>query len=1223
MKEEKSDYDIINKITNKKVRNEINSNKELYNLLIFPKNINYKMSSRPYSNYIPKYNKNALSKPTKTNNYNLIAIGYENKIKDFNIENNMYKRGLNSSKIKIMNDKEINTKITYLYNNKASNNINLINEFNLPSTNNLDNTNNNLIEKEYLFASPIKKDKSNLNNLTDIKTVKTNNIYNKKINRYLSPKLYMSSKINKIKTNLTSGKTRCISPSTSNNSIINTNNNSFSTHFIFGNSFIANNIPKNLIISLNNTNNFNNIQNIDGNMISIKNKDNISNKKMTLIEYQLNKLLEKKENNNNINKKYKEKEKYYRNNESFNFEEFYLNYAKKIDESSLKESIVETNNNYSSNKREDKKSNIKQKKYYNKKFNSNNIKKDNKNDKNIKYNYNYSLSKNKSKKKLLNNPIIKYSFLDKMINNITRKINLIKPNSENEYELDIARDINGDILTERNYQKKDFITYGYELTPERILKTNQIKIEKFLKESLKDYKKSEIIKKIKRPISSIFLSQKKNYKIHKNGVGNKFEETKNTMKEEIKSIFKNNRKNRIYNLIDNKILTMNNTPLNYYNQTYIECLGDSTNRNKLDWNLISDFDKNEGKIFWKKLIQSPISTSNTTTKININNDFISNKKIQKDSNISRNNNRDSHSLYYLEKYNNTYFLGENTNNLIRNYSLNDNNDDENDDLDEIINKNINSNKKQILKKCVTEDLNELKDVIKINKEKEFGKTNNFGVLNDRKINEEKENKTSKKSKEKLFIKKEENKRKNKIILKNKKTEKEIIKKENVKKNLNNIPTLLKTKRKNKIINIQLIKNKKKIIIQKIGKKYYIKDKNKDLIGLRNYNKSKKKEKNNSIKKETNSSNQKNNKEDNNKNNNDFYEDILSLNSSIIEKNNKTLTANKDKIFNDLNSSNALEEEIQNLSNEDNEENVFKTFKRKLSKIEYIKRKTSPEILFNNLIKNWKFKEDKNTDKYYNDIFSKYGKESEVEMIDITMLGMNLKIKKKTQKNFYNKLMTNIRQQNKIKQEQFLMNKKISEFLNSFNKNDIKNDFKRNKKRKNKTSIIYNKNNINVQKKEEKKEFEKDIEENEYEKKYFWGIKIDSVKELEKKKEEVLLRLKNDIKYKIKEGIFNQSEMDNFLKFQKKINALTLEGNKNRVYIKQLEQYFNSFEEELKMHEEKKKNEKRINDFLDSMNFDLYRKQEMQKAIEKYFCHPIDYKYKNCINELSSVRNNGK
>ena len=113
MKEENTDYDIINKITNKKVRNEINSNKELYNLLIFPKNINYKMSSRPYSNYIPKYNKNALSKPTKTNNYNLIAIGYENKIKDFNIENNMYKRGLNSSKIKIMNDKEINTKITY------------------------------------------------------------------------------------------------------------------------------------------------------------------------------------------------------------------------------------------------------------------------------------------------------------------------------------------------------------------------------------------------------------------------------------------------------------------------------------------------------------------------------------------------------------------------------------------------------------------------------------------------------------------------------------------------------------------------------------------------------------------------------------------------------------------------------------------------------------------------------------------------------------------------------------------------------------------------------------------------------------------------------------------------------------------------------------------------------------------------------------------------------
>ena len=96
-------------------------------------------------------------------------------------------------------------------------------------------------------------------------------------------------------------------------------------------------------------------------------------------------------------------------------------------------------------------------------------------------------------------------------------------------------------------------------------------------------------------------------------------------------------------------------------------------------------------------------------------------------------------------------------------------------------------------------------------------------------------------------------------------------------------------------------------------------------------------------------------------------------------------------------------------------------------------------------------------------------------------------------------------------------------------------------------------------------------------------------------------------------------MDNFLKFQKRINELAVEGINNRVYIKQLEEGFNSFEEELKNHEEKKRNERRINSFVDSMNFDLYRRDELKKAIEKYFCHPVDFKKTNIINKLSAVR----
>ena len=42
-----------------------------------------------------------------------------------------------------------------------------------------------------------------------------------------------------------------------------------------------------------------------------------------------------------------------------------------------------------------------------------------------------------------------------------------------------------------------------------------------------------------------------------------------------------------------------------------------------------------------------------------------------------------------------------------------------------------------------------------------------------------------------------------------------------------------------------------------------------------------------------------------------------------------------------------------------------------------------------------------------------------------------------------------------------------------------------------------------------------------------------------------------------------------------------------------------------------------------MNFDLYRKFEFKKAIEKYFCHPTDFKNKNLINILSPFRTDEK
>lgn len=311
IKEEKSDYELIkSKINDIAIKNGLNSKNYIEPIiLISPKeedNNNKKEKLRPYSNFLPKYSKNNI-KPTKVNNYNLLAIGFENRKKDFKIDKKSNilrnRKNLENSKILSMSEKEMNTKSTYNI-NKNSNQINLIDEFNLPDASSIKkeidrNINNKINQEYYLFTSPIKRNKSNL---TD---KKNRNIYNNQINRYLSPRVYISSKNKKI---LTTEKTnRCVSPSTANNSNVNTNNNSYSSHFIFGNSFIANNIPKNL---KNNSNNpkYNTFKNLNDNII-LKNNNEGYNKKMTLIEYQLNQLLSKRQNKKNMKIKKIKKEK--------------------------------------------------------------------------------------------------------------------------------------------------------------------------------------------------------------------------------------------------------------------------------------------------------------------------------------------------------------------------------------------------------------------------------------------------------------------------------------------------------------------------------------------------------------------------------------------------------------------------------------------------------------------------------------------------------------------------------------------------------------------------------------------------------------------------------------------------------------------------------------------------------------------------------------------------
>ena len=360
-------------------------------------------------------------------------------------------------------------------------------------------------------------------------------------------------------------------------------------------------------------------------------------------------------------------------------------------------------------------------------------------------------------------------------------------------------------------------------------------------------------------------------------------------------------------------------------------------------------------------------------------------------------------------------------------------------------------------------------------------------------------------------------------------------------------------------------------------------------------------------------------------------EIFLNSSSIFSRKCQSLIIENNKIIDELNIGLYNEDEIQNMSDEYNEDKIIKSFKTKMSKIVYDK-KIKPEITFDQLVKAYqnKYNENEKMDNYYNYLFSKYASEPDDELIDINIFGLNFKIKNKIRQNFYNKFITEIKKQNKINREQKENNLRLSLIIDKFkkkkNNDEAENkNIKKYKKRKTQT-YSNNKNSLFLRPKKQEElvpqnRTDLNASENEYKQNFFWGVKIDSVKELEKKKEEVLLRLKHDVKYKIQEGIINKSEMDNFIKFQKRINELNLEGINNRVYIKQLEQGFNNFEEELKMNEEKRKNERRINNFIDSMNFDLNRGYEIKRILEKTFSHAIDFKNMNYINILSPVRTN--
>ena len=83
-----------------------------------------------------------------------------------------------------------------------------------------------------------------------------------------------------------------------------------------------------------------------------------------------------------------------------------------------------------------------------------------------------------------------------------------------------------------------------------------------------------------------------------------------------------------------------------------------------------------------------------------------------------------------------------------------------------------------------------------------------------------------------------------------------------------------------------------------------------------------------------------------------------------------------------------------------------------------------------------------------------------------------------------------------------------------------------------------------------------------------------------------------------------------------MNSYRIDLSHSKHFIKLLEQEFTSFEEELKIKEQKKKEEKRINNFFNNMNYDIEKNYYIKKAQKKLFGDFFDFNEKFNINILS-------
>jgi len=258
------------------------------------------------------------------------------------------------------------------------------------------------------------------------------------------------------------------------------------------------------------------------------------------------------------------------------------------------------------------------------------------------------------------------------------------------------------------------------------------------------------------------------------------------------------------------------------------------------------------------------------------------------------------------------------------------------------------------------------------------------------------------------------------------------------------------------------------------------------------------------------------------------------------------------------------------------------------------------------------KEGKQNQNQKKDKFNNNKEDEKVIIIDF--FGLNIEVK-----NVKNALQ-NYMKKNNITLVQLYRQIEIKNKLSKLIKQLEKEKKERRRKRyKSKKNVLNSKIDRNLMKFLENPEKDEKIEKNGKNGKNVQKEKntIELKKEEEKRKMRLLLKFKNDIDYKIMKGEINELDIDIFSKLKEKLDKLIDEYNIEEDN-KKIEDYFGDVQEELEIIEQRKRNEKRINEFINDLNDQINIKTLTRKKIEEKFCNVINYNSVNHMNILNNV-----